>query len=173
MVWPPPPCGFLKSGRSPGIHRQGFFYKASQTVQSLMLTTRLRFIEPQPASPVDQPPEGKHWIHEIKHDGNRSQVWSAVKRVFSRATDTTGPTVILQSSAPLSTSAANRSQRRRGLVSHMDLLLLPCGDGGSPVLNGQHSKHFQWKRGVSLEASVLSRSAYQAESGRVECPLSQ
>jgi len=24
----------------------------------------------------------------------------------------------------------------------MDLLLLPCGDGGSPVLNGQHSKHF-------------------------------
>ena len=63
-------------------------------------------------------------------------------------------------------------RRRRGLVSHMDLLLLPCGDGGSPVLNGQHSKHFQWKRGVSLEASVLSRSAYQAESGRVECPLS-
>ena len=30
--------------------------------------------EPQLASPVDQPPEGKHWIHEIKHDGYRSQV---------------------------------------------------------------------------------------------------
>jgi DNA ligase D-like protein (predicted ligase) len=39
-----------------------------------MLTTRLRFIEPQLASPVDQPPEGKRWIHEIKHDGYRSQV---------------------------------------------------------------------------------------------------
>ena len=39
-----------------------------------MLTTRLRFIEPQLASPVDQPPGGKHWIHEIKHDGYRSQV---------------------------------------------------------------------------------------------------
>jgi ATP-dependent DNA ligase len=35
---------------------------------------RLRFIEPQLASPVDQPPEGKHWIHEIKHDGYRCQV---------------------------------------------------------------------------------------------------
>jgi hypothetical protein len=35
---------------------------------------RLKFIEPQLASPVDQPPEGKHWIHEIKHDGYRCQV---------------------------------------------------------------------------------------------------
>jgi hypothetical protein len=25
----------------------------------------LSFIEPQLASPVDQPPEGTHWIHEI------------------------------------------------------------------------------------------------------------
>ena len=38
------------------------------------VTSRLRFIEPQLASPVEQPPEGKHWIHEIKHDGYRSQV---------------------------------------------------------------------------------------------------
>ena len=38
------------------------------------VTSRLRFIEPQLASLVDQPPEGKHWIHEIKHDGYRSQV---------------------------------------------------------------------------------------------------
>src|SRR6478736_4705706 len=30
---------------------------------------RLRFIEPQLASPVEQPPEGKHWIHEIKRNG--------------------------------------------------------------------------------------------------------
>src|SRR6476659_9977043 len=51
-----------------------------------MLTTRLRFIEPQLASPVDQPPEGKHWIHEIKHDGYRSQVLveRGQARVFTR-----------------------------------------------------------------------------------------
>src|SRR5262245_57229508 len=34
----------------------------------------LRFIEPQLASQVDQPPEGQHWIHEIKYDGYRCQV---------------------------------------------------------------------------------------------------
>jgi DNA ligase D-like protein (predicted ligase) len=45
-----------------------------------------RFIEPQLASPVDQPPEGKHWIHEIKHDGYRSQlvIDCGQVRVFSR-----------------------------------------------------------------------------------------
>jgi DNA ligase D-like protein (predicted ligase) len=50
------------------------------------VTSRLRFIEPQLASPVDQPPEGKHWIHEIKHDGYRSQVVieRGQARVFSR-----------------------------------------------------------------------------------------
>ena len=32
------------------------------------------FIEPQLASSVDQPPEGKPWIHEIKHDGYRCQL---------------------------------------------------------------------------------------------------
>jgi bifunctional non-homologous end joining protein LigD len=46
----------------------------------------LRFIEPQLASPADQPPEGKHWIHEIKHDGYRTQVVieRGEVRVFSR-----------------------------------------------------------------------------------------
>ena len=50
------------------------------------VTPRLRFIEPQFASPVDQPPEGKHWIHEIKHDGYRSQIVieRGQVRVFSR-----------------------------------------------------------------------------------------
>src|SRR4029078_1392364 len=50
------------------------------------VTPRLRFIEPQLASPVDQPPEGKHWIHEIKHDGYRSQIVieRGQVRVFSR-----------------------------------------------------------------------------------------
>ena len=52
----------------------------------LRVTTRLRFIEPQLASPVDQPPEGKHWIHEVKHDGYRSQVVieRGQARVFTR-----------------------------------------------------------------------------------------
>ena len=50
------------------------------------VTTRLRFIEPQLASPVDQPPEGKHWIHELKHDGYRCQVLleQGQARVFTR-----------------------------------------------------------------------------------------
>ena len=38
------------------------------------VSTQLRFIEPQLASPVDQPPEGQQWIHEIKYDGYRCQV---------------------------------------------------------------------------------------------------
>jgi bifunctional non-homologous end joining protein LigD len=47
---------------------------------------RLRFIEPQLPSLVDQPPEGKHWIHEIKHDGYRCQVLveRGKARVFTR-----------------------------------------------------------------------------------------
>ena len=50
------------------------------------VTPRLRFIEPQLASPVDKPPVGKHWIHEIKHDGYRSQVLveRGEARVFTR-----------------------------------------------------------------------------------------
>ena len=50
------------------------------------VTTRLRFIEPQLPSLVDQPPEGKHWIHEIKHDGYRCQVLveRGQARVFTR-----------------------------------------------------------------------------------------
>ena len=76
----------LKSGRSPGIHRPGFFYKRAKQYKMHRVTTRLRFIEPQLASPVDQPPEGKHWIHEIKHDGYRSQVLveRGEARVFTR-----------------------------------------------------------------------------------------
>src|SRR6476660_3957970 len=50
------------------------------------VSSRLRFIEPQLAFPVDQPPQGKHWIHEIKHDGYRSQVVieRGQARVFTR-----------------------------------------------------------------------------------------
>ena len=39
-----------------------------------VLHPRLRFIEPQLPSLVDQPSEGKHWIHEVKHDGYRTIV---------------------------------------------------------------------------------------------------
>ena len=51
-----------------------------------LVTARLRFIEPQLASPVDQPPEGKHSIHEIKHDGYRCQVLLELghARIFTR-----------------------------------------------------------------------------------------
>ena len=41
---------------------------------SVSRVTRLRFIRPQLATSVDQPPEGENWIHEIKHDGYRCQV---------------------------------------------------------------------------------------------------
>jgi bifunctional non-homologous end joining protein LigD len=34
----------------------------------------LRFVPPQLATSVDTPPEGDSWIHEIKHDGYRSQL---------------------------------------------------------------------------------------------------
>ena len=50
------------------------------------VAARLRFIEPQLPSLVAQPPEGKHWIHEIKHDGYRCQVLveRGKARVFTR-----------------------------------------------------------------------------------------
>jgi ATP-dependent DNA ligase len=47
---------------------------------------RLRFIEPQLPTLVEAPPEGPRWIHEIKHDGYRSQVLieNGCARVFTR-----------------------------------------------------------------------------------------
>ena len=49
--------------------------------------SRLSFIPPQLAFLVDQPPEGQHWIHEIKHDGYRCQVLleRGGARVFTRS----------------------------------------------------------------------------------------
>jgi ATP-dependent DNA ligase len=68
---------------------RGFFfgrYQLPQHRDMFRVTTRLRFIEPQLTSSVEKPPEGKHWIHEIKHDGHRSQVVidRGQVRVFSR-----------------------------------------------------------------------------------------
>jgi bifunctional non-homologous end joining protein LigD len=49
-------------------------FKRANTPMLRVIRPRLRFIEPQLPSLVDQPPEGKHWIHEVKHDGYRSLV---------------------------------------------------------------------------------------------------
>jgi bifunctional non-homologous end joining protein LigD len=48
--------------------------------------SRVHFIEPQLATSVDEPPEGAHWIHEVKHDGYRCQVLLEERqaRVFTR-----------------------------------------------------------------------------------------
>ena len=35
---------------------------------------RAQFIEPMLATLVDRPPDGDEWIHEVKHDGYRSQL---------------------------------------------------------------------------------------------------
>jgi hypothetical protein len=48
VTLPPPSLSIRLSGRSPGIHRPGFFYKRSMS----RVTSRLRFIEPQLASCV-------------------------------------------------------------------------------------------------------------------------
>jgi bifunctional non-homologous end joining protein LigD len=49
-------------------------------------TARLGFIKPQIPTLVERPPEGKQWIHEIKHDGYRSLllVERSKARVYTR-----------------------------------------------------------------------------------------
>ena len=47
------------------------------------LTDRLSFIEFQSPTLVEQPPEGDDWIHEIKHDGYRTQL--VIERGQARA----------------------------------------------------------------------------------------
>jgi hypothetical protein len=55
-------------------------------VPMLRVLPRLKFIEPQLPTLVDEPPAGKRWIHEIKHDGYRSQllIERGEVRVFTR-----------------------------------------------------------------------------------------
>jgi bifunctional non-homologous end joining protein LigD len=50
------------------------------------VNSSLKFIAPQLVSSVEEPPDGKHWIHEIKHDGYRSLVLieNGKARVFTR-----------------------------------------------------------------------------------------
>jgi bifunctional non-homologous end joining protein LigD len=47
---------------------------------------QIGFIEPQLATLVDQPPVGDDWIHEIKHDGYRTQlvIQGAAVRAYTR-----------------------------------------------------------------------------------------
>ena len=88
-------------------------------------TSRLRFIEPQLASPADQPPEGKHWIHEIKHDGYRSQVVIERGQVRSlTGMDMIGATAIMASSALLLVSAANQQSLMARLSCRMAMAVL-------------------------------------------------
>jgi hypothetical protein len=69
-------------------------------VRGMSRVVPLKFIKPQLASPVDQPPEGKHWIHEIKLTAIALKSWLSVGRpAYSPATDMTGATAIPPSSA--------------------------------------------------------------------------
>ena len=59
------------------------------------LASSLGFTEPQLPSLVEKPSEGKHWIHEIKHDGYRSMVClSEAMRGCSPAMDTIGRPIV-------------------------------------------------------------------------------
>ena len=44
------------------------FSFTNATGSMFRVNSRLRFIQPRLASAIEQPPEGKHWIHEIKLD---------------------------------------------------------------------------------------------------------
>jgi hypothetical protein len=109
------------------------------------VTNRHSFIEPQLPSLVEQPPEGKHWIHEIKHDGYRSQlvIERDQVRVFN-GMDTIGVTVIPLSSAPLPSSPVNRQSLMVRPLSRMATVLLT-------------SVHFNPPCGGSLTASLCMR----------------
>jgi bifunctional non-homologous end joining protein LigD len=50
------------------------------------VNSALKFIQPQLPSLVDEPPDGSHWIHEVKHDGYRSLllIENGGARVFTR-----------------------------------------------------------------------------------------
>src|SRR6516162_6419871 len=72
------------------------------------VAARLRFIEPQPASPVDQPPKGNYWIHELKHDGYRCQVLLEQGSARVLAMDTIGASAIPRSWTRLPTSGARQ-----------------------------------------------------------------
>jgi bifunctional non-homologous end joining protein LigD len=94
------------------------------------VTSRLRFIEPQLASSVEKPPEGRQWIHEIKHDGYRCQVLleRGQARVFTR-------------------NGFDWTDRYPSLVRSADKLCLRCRsaiiDGEAIVQNGDGASDFE------------------------------
>ena len=64
--------------------------------------TRLRFIEPMLPTLVHEPPAGEKWLHEIKHDGYRTQlVLSPHERVAFTRNGFTGASVTPKSSTML------------------------------------------------------------------------
>jgi bifunctional non-homologous end joining protein LigD len=54
--------------------------------ECLKVAQRTDFVEPCLPSPVDRPPVGRDWIHEIKHDGFRLLTRRGVSgvRLFTR-----------------------------------------------------------------------------------------
>ena len=86
------------------------------------VTTRLRFIEPQLASLVDQPPEGKHSIHEIKHDGYAPKCWLSEEKPVSSAKEAQPPANLRRYLDASRRRAALQSRRRR------------CDKHGNPLL---------------------------------------
>lgn len=45
--------------------------------------SRLTFVPPQLLSLTEQPPQGDNWLHEVKHDGYRTQL--VIKQGIARA----------------------------------------------------------------------------------------
>jgi len=72
-----------------------------------MVSAKLRFIEPQLASPVDQPPEGKHWFTKSSTMATALRWWSsAARRMCSAAMDMIGATAIVRAAANLRCKSA-------------------------------------------------------------------
>jgi ATP-dependent DNA ligase len=82
----PPQAIFLDLHASTAQHikHDSNFLRPFATCRAMSrVNGRLGFIEPQLATLVEQPPMGAGWIHEIKHDGYRTQL--VIERGAARA----------------------------------------------------------------------------------------
>ena len=64
-------CQYNCSDRTDTVNILTFenpFSFTNATGSMFRVNSRLRFIQPRLASAIEQPPEGKHWIDEIKLD---------------------------------------------------------------------------------------------------------
>jgi hypothetical protein len=99
-----------------------------------MLTTRLRFIEPQLASSVDQPQRGSTGFMKSNTMATAAKYClTAGKRESSRAMDIIGATVIHLLSVPLPTSSANQQSLMVRQLSRTVTALLTSRLGLSPA----------------------------------------